>query len=78
MTITPGDAMVSWNVPPSPYDSLYELAHQHGWRVELHLVAGLLRLAATDETGVALARPVRFDTADPDGSALRLLQRMPR
>jgi len=64
-------------VNSSSYDILCELAHQQGWRLELYLIAGLLRLAARDQAGTALTRPVRFDTGDRDGSALRLLQRIP-
>jgi hypothetical protein len=61
----------------APFDALCELADRNGWRLEVSLIAGLLRLAARDETGAVLARPVPFDTADRDGSALRLLQRIP-
>lgn len=58
------------------YDGLCDLADQRSWRVELSMVAGLLRLAASDETGVALARPVRFDPHDRDASAVSLMHRM--
>ena len=69
--------MVPRDVAQSPYDVLCDLATRRGWHVELYTIAGLLRLAATDETGIALSRPVRFDTADRDGSALTLLERIP-
>jgi hypothetical protein len=58
------------------YDGLFELAEQRSWRVELCMVAGLLRLQATDETGAALTRPVRFDPHDRDASAVSLMHRM--
>jgi hypothetical protein len=63
-------------VTPSGYNGLCELADQRRWRVELAMIAGLLRLVARDETGAALTRPVRFDPRDRDASALRLIDRM--
>jgi hypothetical protein len=61
---------------PSGYNGLCELADERRWRVELSMIAGLLRLVARDEAGVALARPVRFDPRDRDACALRLMHRM--
>jgi hypothetical protein len=63
-------------VTPAGYNGLCELAEERRWRVELSMIAGLLRLVARDEAGVPLARPVRFDPHDRDASALRLMHRM--
>jgi hypothetical protein len=63
-------------VTSSIYDGLCDLADQRAWRLELAMIAGLLRLVARDATGAVLTRPVRFDPRQRDASALSLIRRL--
>jgi hypothetical protein len=63
-------------VTPSIYDRLADLADERGWRLELCMFAGLLRLLVRDDAGTSLTRPVRFDARQRDASALSLIHRL--